>query len=1484
MTSNRRRGIIGGGVQGLWKKGAALIQNTTTHNNNHHHADVDNDNDDNTTSNNNNYKSIALHWVDRIDRGSMMNSPRLLQMEQANFPGLVDATQRQAVQRYILADQCLSMVYYAPNNTNGTASEHGSNNNTNGKLVCLDLIVPNAKEFHMLLTTAQELLYLARKELQQYTAHRQALHFHWMGLDKDWNSRMALFEFHALVQVLFGASAAVTKKKAWLTTLFKEECAKQPNNNNNKNSTKKNNTNDNNNNPVKLLSMSAIARLIPVVAQAIASGSSTLATTKPVDPPLQKLWNKLVETDPVPIVGLENNDDGDDPSTVVVEVGILKERQQPESISAVALLSFIRSQQKNYTATLEQITVFVQELNAQISEEEEHSVTHPSGINHQQHPFELDRLTKARFMSWLTSDANDIVDPESAKIGADDMNQPLSHYWISTSHDTYVGKVPEAFAGRLVPNGPQALDLDAHQYTAALLRGVRCLELDVWDDEVTKEPVVALLSNSKSISLRLVLESIRYFLNQNPYTFPVILKMENRCSTEYQLKMANMFYEYFGAANLIVKPSENEKLSSSTVLPSPASTRGMIIILGKRPKTVKVGCTFINDDLDFDGWQMVDPTVAVRLAALADVDDEKRERQGRVIGFDSNGPVYSTESDAVKRSATDLLTMAMVEYDRAIADSKTAELHKNDVLQRADAQEQLTAQLTQDAGMWPEEVKRRAAEAASQVNKVGNISAEEKNSKDEGLEIHEILPGVVEGNQDSYAEAVRQAMEAEQIVTARQADMRAAELALERAESDLVMSRQLELNGVESAKKAASEARIHQEHAAVALERVEQVKALCRISEESASSAGTVVQTAVTEAKISEKRAIDAEVRAERARAAADKDRLRSEDETKIEEAMEQEVNDLHITCQDATEASQSARVRLDKANAMFERVSEQIKLIENSSQYRKELAQMNADVSSVRHGGSFLAKHETKIVERSTCRELIKEALEERSVAETRLIMLKTKFEERARAWRTQANTAAQFRRTADRSLHLAEELAEHAEEEREAAKLRQVARERAVETVENRGSLKESVVAQLAEAERAAVEATVNATQSRSRANRLAKEIDKIADHSTFIQNVTKRRSDLEQTSAACDSATAEKIVKYKIVEEEKRRLDTNAFAYNAAARDAATEGNRVKAIEVLQQDAIIAYNTAIMLRKQVVDAVTMASKATTLAESKRVGVEHAREFKEQTNLLIDMPVLLAKLTLLHSERFLNWDRSLVSTPSCVNSFAQNFLLEMFEAEPESASLYLHAYTRDHLCRVYPPWRQVTSKILSNYDPVFSWSLGCQLVAMNFQTAHENLLVADGRFRQNGSSGYVLKPRQLTEKSTTSEQHQSWTFSILGGCNLPRTGRKPINAQVAVSLHSGSTSDSQKFKTKPSGGYGSNPSWANGEDFSFTITNPSIAMFTFSVWDVQEKTEHFIAGASVPVSCLREGYRSVALYSVNHARTGLLRYSVLLIKANKR
>jgi len=64
--------------------------------------------------------------------------------------------------------------------------------------------------------------------------------------------------------------------------------------------------------------------------------------------------------------------------------------------------------------------------------------------------------------------------------------------------------------------------------------------------------------------------------------------------------------------------------------------------------------------------------------------------------------------------------------------------------------------------------------------------------------------------------------------------------------------------------------------------------------------------------------------------------------------------------------------------------------------------------------------------------------------------------------------------------------------------------------------------------------------------------------------------------------------------------------------------------------------------------------------------------------------------------------------------------------------------------LSRVYPSGLRTDS---SNYNPQELWNAGCQMVAMNVQTAGLEMDIYDGLFRQNGACGYVLKPDFLRD-----------------------------------------------------------------------------------------------------------------------------------------
>lgn len=68
-----------------------------------------------------------------------------------------------------------------------------------------------------------------------------------------------------------------------------------------------------------------------------------------------------------------------------------------------------------------------------------------------------------------------------------------------------------------------------------------------------------------------------------------------------------------------------------------------------------------------------------------------------------------------------------------------------------------------------------------------------------------------------------------------------------------------------------------------------------------------------------------------------------------------------------------------------------------------------------------------------------------------------------------------------------------------------------------------------------------------------------------------------------------------------------------------------------------------------------------------------------------------------------------------------------------------FFNKYHKLQFSRIYPAGRRIES---SNYDPVRMWNAGVQMVALNYQTGDRSMQLNQGRFLQNGSCGYVLKP----------------------------------------------------------------------------------------------------------------------------------------------
>jgi hypothetical protein len=1037
--------------------------------------------------------------------------------------------------------------------------------------------------------------------------------------------------------------------------------------------------------------------------------------------------------------------------------------------------------------------------------------------------------------------------------------------------------------------GPEKVD--GQMYLTALFRGVRCLELDVWENELL-EPVLARyqpigLNYEFAVPLDDVLRDIRFFLREHPYSFPIILNIENHCSTEGQLNVAKLLYNTLGAAQLILEP-EGE-LHDFATLPSPEAARGKVIVLAKRPKTLVTGCKVRNDDFD-DENHTYQPSSHTNDTSVVSLEDDDDATVGTtIVGFNSQGPIKAKDPHAPVPSPAEIVATAQLEAAQARSDAQYAQEKAEALDKLADQKETETSILTAKAGMTATEVKRRAAAAAGRSFDKGAYDADDRPEgkvlKEEGIEMHEILPGVVQGGRDQYARTAQEAMEAGNRVAVCFTRYNQAEATLFEASQNFERARGREQALAQEAQKAAAEARSHREFADSARVRVEQVRELQRNALENTSSAGNVVVTAMTEAKISEKRAADAEARAERAKEAAARDQQRADEETRKEESLENEVTELHAQCSEASEAAKAVRERVEKAATMLDRVNEQIHLIENSSQYRKEVAEGVKGGASVRHGGSFVAKHSSKLEEREICRDLIREASEENATAEARRNRIYAALEDKNHLWNEQREVVAQARRVADRSTHAAEELAEHAEEEREAAMLRYTARQRAEATAENRDSHTQSLQTQLEEAERASTEAANIAVQSRKLATRLLADGEKAKDLDHFVRTMKEAEGARNKAKIEYDAAKLEKDRCNDRMMEEKRRLDTNAEVFTRAQRAAADAVDRIQYEHLYQQEAIVAYNEALMLRSQAEDAARRSKANMAKADEKARAAQSASEYKRLTDRVVELPTNLARLSMLHRLKFQNWEKSLSLSAAHVHSFAQHVLFKMLNDDSLEQCKNIKAFTQNHLCRVFPSWNVLPSKMFTNYDPIFAWSMGCQLVPMNFHSADERLFVADGRFRTNGSCGYVLKPSNLAENNTNSVESEEWSLEVLCGSNIPiKKPKGTPNLFVKVSLFAGSTmKDKSAFYKTSIQHNNANPVW-EGNNFVFAVDNPSLAIIVFSVWDQNPNgLEDFIAAAAFPASSLREGYRSVSLFDVHHSRSGPFAFASLLVKALK-
>lgn len=223
------------------------------------------------------------------------------------------------------------------------------------------------------------------------------------------------------------------------------------------------------------------------------------------------------------------------------------------SLSAYSLIKFLREEQEMKNVDIDYAQTLIECYKLQKG----HS--------------DMRKMNLLEFQSMMNSPMFDILKEEHRQVNQD-MNQPLSNYYISSSHNTYL--VGDQLVGVSSIEG----------YVSALERGCRCLELDLWDGS-DGQPIIyhGYTKTSKLLARDVLAKGIKPFaFKYSP--FPLILSVENHLSPTQEAIFAKDLQEIFGST--LSGPEEVAVGTESSPF-SPNQLQGKIII---KATGVKICC------------------------------------------------------------------------------------------------------------------------------------------------------------------------------------------------------------------------------------------------------------------------------------------------------------------------------------------------------------------------------------------------------------------------------------------------------------------------------------------------------------------------------------------------------------------------------------------------------------------------------------------------------------------------------------------------------------------------------------------------------------------------------------------------------------------------------------------------------------------------------------------------------------------------------
>jgi phosphatidylinositol phospholipase C, delta len=139
-----------------------------------------------------------------------------------------------------------------------------------------------------------------------------------------------------------------------------------------------------------------------------------------------------------------------------------------------------------------------------------------------------------------------------------------------------------------------------------------------------------------------------------------------------------------------------------------------------------------------------------------------------------------------------------------------------------------------------------------------------------------------------------------------------------------------------------------------------------------------------------------------------------------------------------------------------------------------------------------------------------------------------------------------------------------------------------------------------------------------------------------------------------------------------------------------------------------------------------------------------------------------------------FKQWDQPESALATHVYSLTESKAHDMFEDPHDGPKMFKH--NKNFLTRIYPRGTRIRS---SNYDPLFHWTLGSQIVALNWQSLDHGMMLNEGMFA--GYEGFVLKPDGFrgTLAATTEDSALLSSPSAIEA-SIPRRKLKELKVKV--------------------------------------------------------------------------------------------------------